>query len=332
MRLGTFEVQGPAGRIRRLGAQTPQGVVDVAAARVALLRRRHTDPAARRVAAAQVPSDLRQLLENGRDGINWAAEAVDLVVADGLEEGPDGALLVHDPAAITLLAPIPRPPAMSCFTTWPTHIADSASKGFSVKFPAPDGDLRAYYKGNPESVAGPGVVLSVPPYADEIDVECELAAVVLGDVKDVTVDEAERAIAGYCIFNDVSVRSVQSVEMEFGLGPTKGKDQDGGNILGPWLVTPDEVGPVPELTMSLTVNGERWSSYSAGEMAWTPADLLSYLSRGQTVSAGHVLTAGCYPGGSALDLGRKLRPGDEVSLGITGLGALVNVVGAPGGG
>jgi len=80
--------------------------------------------------------------------------------------------------------------------------------------------------------------------------------------------------------------------------------------------------------MSVHVNGEECSSYRAGEMAWGFTDLLSYLSRGQTVRAGHVLTSGCFPGGSALDLRRTLRPGDQVSLRVTRLGALDNPVGA----
>jgi hypothetical protein len=230
------------------------------------------EPLARRLGVAQLPAALGGQLRNGRHGLDWAREAVEHVVSGQADPSPGDGILVDDPAQVTLLAPILRPPGIACFTTWPSHIADSVVNRFNVRWPDPDGELRAYCK-------QPGVG--------------------------------------------------QPQEMEFGLGLLRGRDdQDGGDVLGPWLVTRDEVGPVAELTMSVHVNGEEWSSYRAGEMAWGFADLLSYLSRGQTVRAGHVLTSGCFPGGSALDLRRTLRCGDQVSLRVTRLGALDNPVGA----
>ena len=127
-----------------------------------------------------------------------------------------------------------------------------------------------------------------------------MAAIVGIGGKDLTVEKAERAIAGYCIFNDVSVRDIQKREIEIGLGPTKGKDQDAGNILGPWLVTADEVGDPRGLRMSLHVNDEEWSAYNTDKMEWRFAELLAYLSRGQTVLPGQVVTS---------DLPGRLRHG-----------------------
>jgi 2-keto-4-pentenoate hydratase/2-oxohepta-3-ene-1,7-dioic acid hydratase in catechol pathway len=86
-----------------------------------------------------------------------------------------------------------------------------------------------------------------------MDAECEMAAI--GGVgKDLSTDQAGATIIRYTIFNDVSYRKVQLREMAFSLGPTKGKDADHSNLLGPWLVTADEVGNPHNLTMSFAVN------------------------------------------------------------------------------
>jgi 2-keto-4-pentenoate hydratase/2-oxohepta-3-ene-1,7-dioic acid hydratase in catechol pathway len=79
--------------------------------------------------------------------------------------------------------------------------------------------------------------------------------------------------------------------------------------------------------MSIVINGVEHSSYNTSEMVWGFADLVSYLSKGQTVHPGHIITSGNYPGGSALDLGLKLDRGDEVTLVIDKLGALTNTIG-----
>jgi len=258
--------------------------------------------------------------------MEWLAEAAEGVLGAGTTAAADGQTLLHEPDAITLQTPVPRPPGIACFVTWKAHIEEAAAKGFALKWPEPGSEIRPYYKANPDAVAGPGTPLRLPGYAAALDVECEMAAIVGLGGKDLTVDEARRAIAGYCIFNDVSIRDIQKREMEFGLGPTKGKDQDAGNILGPWLVTADEVGDPRGLRMSLHVNDEEWSAYNTARMEWSFAELLAYLSQGQTIQPGQVVTSGSYPGGSAMDLGRFLKPGDFVELRIDRLGSLINQI------
>lgn len=85
-----------------------------------------------------------------------------------------GQTVLYGETSVTLLAPIPRPPGIACFITWPTHIEDSRAKGYTMlNFPSKDGDMRAYYKANPDSVAGTGTTVPMPSYASEMDVECE---------------------------------------------------------------------------------------------------------------------------------------------------------------
>jgi 2-keto-4-pentenoate hydratase/2-oxohepta-3-ene-1,7-dioic acid hydratase in catechol pathway len=196
-----------------------------------------------------------------------------------------------------------------------------------LKFPDRDSDMRAYYKANPDAVESPGTTLPRPPYAAETDVECEMAAVVGRGGKDLSVEEARAAIVGYTIFNDVSYREIQLKEMAFGLGPTKGKDADHSNVMGPWLVTFDEVGDPRRLEMSFAVNGRTISTYNTSQMAWDFADLVSYLSQGQTLLPGQIVTSGAFPGGCGLDANIRLKTGDVVNMSIEKLGSLVSTIG-----
>jgi 2-keto-4-pentenoate hydratase/2-oxohepta-3-ene-1,7-dioic acid hydratase in catechol pathway len=233
-------------------------------------------------------------------------------LAAGITATAGGQALLHAPEAIARLAPVPRPPGIACFVTWKAHIEEAAAKGFALRWPEPGSEIRPY-KANPDAVAGPGTPLRPPSYAAALDVECEMAAIVGVGGKDLTVEQARRAIAGCCVFNDVSVRDIQKREMEFGLGPAEGKDQDAGNILGPWLVTADEVGDPRGLRMSLHVNGTEWSSCDTARMEWDFAELVAYLARGQSILPGQVVTSGSYPG-------RRLRPGSGPHTGAWGHG------------
>jgi 2-keto-4-pentenoate hydratase/2-oxohepta-3-ene-1,7-dioic acid hydratase in catechol pathway len=325
MKLGTIEVITTLGRHERVAVDTEAGLVDATAARVSFLERSYPALAARRVGEAQVPPNLKDVIAIGKLGLDWIREAVDCVVEGGIVATAQGQRTVYQVPEVSLLAPIPRPPGINCCTTWEHHIKEAEARGSSVRWPEAGSPLKGFYKANSRSVAGGGTIVPIPPFADDdLDIECELAAIVGTGGINLSNEEAVDAIAGYCIFNDVSFRNRQRSEMRLGLGPTTGKDSDGANILGPWLVTADEIGDVSNLTMSLHVNGEIWSSMNTREMAWPISDVLSYMSQGQTIYPGHIITSGSYPGGCGSDLGRKLRPGDTFELKITGLGSLAN--------
>ena len=331
MRLCTFAVATPLGESRRIGVETTIGVVDATAARIALMERSLRPGAALRVGAAQVPPDMIELIGSGKLGMEWVAEALEHVLGRGQSTGSRGQTIVYKLADISLLAPVPRPPGIANFSVWPSHTADSAAKGFNLKAAEEGSGVKPYWKGNPVSVVGPGTVLEPPSYEDELDVECELVCIVGTGGRDLDYAAAEQAIAGYTIVNDVSARDFQRAEMKTGRGPAKGKDFDGGNVMGPWLVTPEEVGDPRTLRLSLHVNGEELSSSDASGMIWDFPEMLSYLARGQTILPGHVISAGCYAGGSAMDLNRRLEPGDLVELRISRIGSLLSRIGAPSG-
>ena len=327
MKLCTFSVETPLGPVARTGVATAHGIVDAAAARAAFLARRLPAEAARRVGEAQVPADMLALIGSGPQAMEWLAEAIEAVVGTGRDAAPHGRRIIHDMRAVRLLAPVPRPAGIANFSVWPAHSADAATRGVTLTPARADAAVKPYWKGNPDSVVGPDTVLPVPPYADTIDVECEFGCVVGLGGRDLDRAGAERAIAGFTILNDVSARDVQLVEMKSGRGPAKGKDFDAGNVMGPWIVTPDELGDPKALTMSLVVNGEVLSSCPTAGMVWDFPEMLSYLSIGQTVRPGQVISAGCYAGGSARECGRVMKPGDRVELRISGIGSLNSIIG-----
>ncbi len=111
------------------------------------------------------------------------------------------------------------------------------------------------------------------------------------------------------------------------MGPAKGKDF--GNVLGPYLLTSDELKKKEHLSMSVWVNGEQWSSGSTRDRYWSFGEMLSHVSQSEWVYPGDVLGSGTYFKGCGLDLDRWLKAGDVLELRVDKLGVLRSVVGAP---
>lgn len=183
-----------------------------------------------------------------------------------------------------------------------------------------------YYKGNPHTVIGHGQDIIRPGYTQKLDYELEFAAVIGKRGKNINEKDARDYIAGFTIFNDISARDVQFDEIMGGLGPAKSKDFDTGNILGPFLVTTDEVYNPYNLEMKARVNGEEWSKGNSVAMHYTFEQLIAYISQNETISPGDVLGSGTVGNGCGLELGRYLQPGDRVELEIEKLGVLQNKV------
>ncbi len=174
-----------------------------------------------------------------------------------------------------------------------------------------------YYKGNPAAVAGPGSVTPWPAYSRFVDVEPELA-VVIGAGPD--------PIAGYTIFDDVSARDVQLPEM-IGTGPTRSKDFAGSNVLGPCLVTPDQLGDPRALEVDVRVGADIHWRGSTAEIAAAPAQVVRALAADLPLPPGTVIGLGTIPGCTGLDHDRWLLPGDAVRIHIQGIGTLAHAIG-----
>lgn len=169
-------------------------------------------------------------------------------------------------------------------------------------------------------LAGPHDDVRMPPGADQLDWEVELAIVIGSAARAVPVERALDHVAGYCVANDISERRWQ---IEGGGGQWgKGKGFDGFGPLGPYLVTADEVGDPQNLGLWLDVNGQRRQTGSTASMVFSCAELVSHCSRLMTLEPGDVIATGTPPG---VGMGMKppcfLRVGDVMDLGIDRLGS-----------
>lgn len=140
-----------------------------------------------------------------------------------------------------------------------------------------------------------------------------------------TKENAREHIFGYTIFNDFSARDEQVKEMAGQLGPGKGKDFDGGNVMGPCLVTADEIDPY-NLTMIARVNGEEWGRGNSSDMGWKFEDCIVHVARSETIYPGEFFGSGTVGNGCGLEQLRFLKSGDVVELEVEGIGILRNRV------
>jgi 2-keto-4-pentenoate hydratase/2-oxohepta-3-ene-1,7-dioic acid hydratase in catechol pathway len=165
---------------------------------------------------------------------------------------------------------------------------------------------------------GPNDDVMLPKDATKADWEVELGVVIGTQAQYVSERAALSHVAGYCIVNDVSERAFQT---ERGGTWDKGKGCDTFGPIGPWLVTRDDVPNPQRLDMWLNLNGERCQTGNTKTMIFSVAKIISYVSRFMTLMPGDVIATGTPPGvGMGMSPQRFLAAGDEMHLGITGLG------------
>ncbi len=225
-----------------------------------------------------------------------------------------------------LLAPL-QPLSFRDFLAFEGHLTNAyANLGRDV--PAEWYQVPVFYRSVGSTVTGPDTVLTWPYYTEQLDHELELAAVIGRAGKDVMADDALDHVFGFTIWNDLSARDVQRLELPVGMGPAKSKEWDGSNVLGPCIVTTDEV-DLATLELEVRVNGERWGGDRVSAMHYSFGDLIAYAAQEQTLLPGEVLGSGTATGGSGLELDRWLRPGDVIEMEAGPIGVLRNTVGAP---
>jgi len=168
------------------------------------------------------------------------------------------------------------------------------------------------------AIVGPHDTVRIPRGSRKTDWEVELGIVIGAAAKYVEESDAPAHIAGYCVINDISEREFQ---LERHGTWDKGKGCDTFGPIGPWLVTPDEVGDPSNLSMWLEVNGHRYQDGSTATMVYKPAFLVSYISQFMSLQPGDVISTGTPPG---VGMGQKpplfLKPGDVMRLGVEKLG------------
>ncbi|MBW2181877.1 MAG: fumarylacetoacetate hydrolase family protein [Deltaproteobacteria bacterium] len=246
--------------------------------------------------------------------------------------------------AVRLLAPVPRPRQMRDCMLFEKHLKQAGQQIVRSrlgilgkllvylglpKIPKVWYDQPIYYKANRFSVIGTEQDVIWPSYSNMMDFECEMGIVIGKEGKDIQKENAKGHIFGYLIFNDMSARDAQFKEMAGRLGPAKGKDFDTGNILGPWLVTKDEIPDPYNLTMIARVNGEEWGRGNSGDMHHKFEELIAHVSNCETLYPGEILGSGTVGDGCGLEHGRFLKPGDVIELEVSKLGVLRNRIVKP---
>ncbi len=277
---------------------------------------------------------MQALIEGGPEALDAAREVV---------ENPPS-VAVHMTEGAKLLTPLPAPPQIRDCLCFEEHLKraydvlrrnraamepdpEAALKEFEAKglFRIPDVWYRQplYYKANRLAVVGPEEDVIWPDYAEVMDYELEFGFFIGKGGRDIPKEKAREHIFGYAIFNDISARDTQAVEMPGGLGPGKGKDFDTGNVIGPCIVTADELDPY-DCTMIARINGEEWSRGHSSSIHWTFEDLIAHISRSETLYPGEFIASGTVGGGSGLEQERYLSDGDVMELEVEGIGILRN--------
>lgn len=223
-------------------------------------------------------------------------------------------------SSITILPPIAHPAKIICMGR---NFAEHAAEGGRSVSPFPTSFLKA-----PTSLVGHRAPVIYPKMVKLLDYEVELATIIGKQCKDVSEEDALDYVAGFSVFNDISARDIQSVEMKQGF-LNLGKNFDTFGPMGPYLVTPDQAGNPDNLGMELRVNGQVRQLSNTKNMVVKVRELVEFFSA-MTLEPGDIITSGT-PSGVAIF--RKpdkepflLKPGDDIEAKVEGLGRLQNTV------
>ncbi len=283
-------------------------------------------------------ASMLALIDTGDAALEQAAKVFD-------KHGEDESLSVPVTGA-DILAPIPEPRQMRDGMSFPLHILQAPRGQLKLAARAkndmaelaridaePLGELPEIYRKQPIyyitnrfSVRGPNTTVKWPRYSQVMDYECEYGVITKNKGANISAAKARDHIFGYTIFNDFSARDAQRIEMEGRLGPAKGKSFDGGNVMGPWIVTPDEIGDPYKLKMEVRVNGKMRSQGVSDGMLFPFEEIIAHVTKDETLMPGEFIGSGTVGNGCGLELGWYLEHGDSIELEVEKIGILKNRV------
>ncbi len=291
----------------------------------------------------EMPDNMREFLIGGTDLMD-AAKVVDAKIKSGELNIMQSKF---DIQTLSLDAPVPEPTSCRDGYAFRQHVA-AARRNRKVDMIAEFDQYPIFYFTNHNAIQGPGEIWCMPDHFQKLDFELEVAVVIGKKGMNVKAQDADEYIAGYMIMNDMSARTLQMEEMMLNLGPAKGKDFS--TVIGPYLVTPDELeayktnpkanhtGNSYNLTMTCKVNGIEVSRGNVGDMDWTFAEIIERCAYGVNILPGDVIGSGTVGTGCFLELNgtglfndanfkpQWLQDGDVVEMEITGLGHLSNTI------
>ena len=284
-----------------------------------------------------IPDNMNAFLEGGEPLMERAKKVNQDIL--------DKKLSPKEEVFYELLAPVPHPTSCRDGYAFRQHVA-AARRNRKVDMITEFDQYPIFYFTNHNAIQGPGEIECMPDHFQKLDFELEVAVVIGKKGRNIKAAQADEYIAGYTIMNDMSARTLQMEEMLLNLGPAKGKDFS--TVIGPWLVTPDELEPYKvaakenhvgnsyNLKMTCKVNGIEVSSGNMAVMDWTFAEIIERCAYGVDILPGDVIGSGTVGTGCFLELNgtgllndpnykvQWLQPGDHVEMEITGLGALNN--------
>ncbi len=288
-----------------------------------------------------LPDNMLEFLWGGVRNMDLAGKVSDAISSGNIEE-------YLNAGETSLIAPVPHPTSCRDAYAFRQHVA-TARRNRGVEMIPEFDQFPVFYFTNHNAIFGEGVVPVEKDHLEKLDFELEAAIVLNRQGINIDVKDADSYIAGYMVMNDLSARRLQMEEMRLNLGPMKGKDF--ATVIGPWLVTPDELEPYKsstpqglkfDLKMKAFHNGKQVSEGSMKDMNWTFAEIIERASYGVTLYPGDVIGSGtvgtgCYlelNGTHALEAKEKgeeftpvwLNEGDTITCEIEGLGRLENKI------
>jgi fumarylacetoacetate (FAA) hydrolase len=288
-----------------------------------------------------------KLIPDNMNEFLWGGPELMVHAARVNEDIRSGRIEAKEELFFELTAPVPHPTSCRDGYAFRQHVAAARRNRKLDMIPEFD-QYPIFYFTNHNAIQGPGEIECMPDHFQKLDFELEVAIVLNKKGRNITVAEADSFIAGYMIMNDMSARTLQMEEMLLNLGPAKGKDFS--TVIGPWLVTPDELeqykvpakpghtGNAYNLEMKCVVNGKQVSAGNMADMDWTFAEIIERAAYGCDVLPGDVIGSGTVGTGCFLELNgtgvlnnadyepQWLQPGDLVEMEITGLGMLGNII------
>src|ERR1700709_94131 len=286
-----------------------------------------------------IPNNMNEFLRGG-DELMERAHRINKDISSGKREA-------RQELFFELIAPVPHPTSCRDGYAFRQHVAAARRNRKAEMIPQFD-QYPIFYFTNHNAIQGMGEIECMPDHFEKLDFELEVAVVLNKKGRNITAAEADSYIAGYMIMNDMSARTLQMEEMLLNLGPAKGKDFS--TVIGPWLVTPDELekykvapkdghtGNAYNLEMKCVVNGKEVSKGNMADMDWTFAEIIERCAYGCDVLPGDVIGSGTVGTGCFLELNgtgllndanyqpQWLQPNDLVEMEITGLGVLGNII------
>ena len=283
-------------------------------------------------------ASMLSLIDAGASALDQAQKLFD--------KSADDKNLSVDVAAVEILAPVPEPRQMRDGMSFPLHILQAPRGQLKLAARAkndiaelarieaePLGELPEVYRKQPIyyitnrfSVRGTNTTVKWPRYSKVMDYELEFGVITKNKGANIPASKARDHIFGFTIFNDFSARDAQRVEMEGRLGPAKGKSFDGGNVMGPWIVTPDEIGDPYQLKVEARVNGKMRSQGVTEGMLFSFEEIIAHVTKDETLMPGEFIGSGTVGNGCGVELGWFLEHGDTIELEVEKIGVLKNRV------